>query len=279
MSRVENKFAGVVVLYNPDIKVITNIQSYIQQLDILYVLDNSKNTNKNIVDSLVKYSKVKYVKFTHNIGIAAALNYALREATEYEFLLTMDQDSKFEKDMFKKYQSYIESRKGNDSIGIFSANNMMQSYETQYSFAESVMTSGNLVNVKVASLLNGFNEELFIDEVDHEFCYRIRLAGYKILCFYDVIMEHHLGDMQEKSFFNLQFHITNHNPLRQYYMVRNRLYVMDKYPQVRKKYMGDLLKIILKIILYENKKIEKLKFIAKGFFDYRDKNFGKYMDK
>ena len=41
------KIAGVVVLYNPDDNVRTNIDSYINELDILYVVDNSPIPNDN----------------------------------------------------------------------------------------------------------------------------------------------------------------------------------------------------------------------------------------
>ena len=39
------KLAGVVVLYNPDQKVIQNITSYINEVDVLYLVDNSSKDN------------------------------------------------------------------------------------------------------------------------------------------------------------------------------------------------------------------------------------------
>lgn len=39
------KLAGVVVLYNPDQKVLDNISSYIDELDVLYLVDNSSVDN------------------------------------------------------------------------------------------------------------------------------------------------------------------------------------------------------------------------------------------
>ena len=36
------------------------------------------------------------------------------------------------------------------------------------------MTSGNLLNLKIAEKIGDFEEKLFIDEVDHDYCYRIR---------------------------------------------------------------------------------------------------------
>ena len=39
------KIAGVVVLYHPEISVWDNISSYIEDIDKLYILDNSEQYN------------------------------------------------------------------------------------------------------------------------------------------------------------------------------------------------------------------------------------------
>ena len=42
------KFAGVVVLYNPDkMDVLNNINTYINHLDKLYLIDNSATNNQD----------------------------------------------------------------------------------------------------------------------------------------------------------------------------------------------------------------------------------------
>ncbi len=40
--------AGVVVLYNPDESVVNNIQSYIQDIEILFVVDNSEEKTASL---------------------------------------------------------------------------------------------------------------------------------------------------------------------------------------------------------------------------------------
>ena len=40
------KLAGVVVLYNPDDNYIDNINSYINDIDLLYIIDNSEKRIK-----------------------------------------------------------------------------------------------------------------------------------------------------------------------------------------------------------------------------------------
>ena len=52
------KVAGVVVLYNPTNEDISNIDSYINDIDLLYVMDNSGNKNDK---RLPKNKKIKYI--------------------------------------------------------------------------------------------------------------------------------------------------------------------------------------------------------------------------
>ncbi|MCL5027439.1 MAG: glycosyltransferase [Bacteroidetes bacterium] len=89
------KIAGVTVLYQPSEEVILNILSYLNQIDLLYIIDNSEEINIEIIDRIREYDRIKILDNYGNVGIAAALNKAARKAIEddYDFLLTMDQDT------------------------------------------------------------------------------------------------------------------------------------------------------------------------------------------
>ena len=55
--------AGIVITYNPDDNVIKNIYSYIDQVKILYIIDNTENEN-NLDLKLKKHfdlNKYKYI--------------------------------------------------------------------------------------------------------------------------------------------------------------------------------------------------------------------------
>ena len=49
------KVAGVVVLYHPDESVLENIKTYIDDIDLLFAVDNSDKKNIKIVESLKKF--------------------------------------------------------------------------------------------------------------------------------------------------------------------------------------------------------------------------------
>ena len=57
-----------------------------------------------------------------------------------------------------------------------------------------LITSGNIINVKNALAIGGFNEELFIDEVDYDICYRgteMNLAVFE--CTEGIYLRHSVG--------------------------------------------------------------------------------------
>ena len=78
---------------------------------------------------------------------------------------------------------------------------------------------------------------------------------------------------------NKEVTFTNHNDTRRYYITRNRLYCWDKYKNiVPNSVKSDKIcatKETVKIVLFENDKLKKLKMIAKGIHDYNKDRYGK----
>src|SRR5690606_29661762 len=97
------KISGVVVLYNPDSGVLQNIKSYIDQIEYLFVVDNSEKVNDLLVAELKKINKIEYKNNFRNLGVATALNIgALKSINKgFDFILTMDQDSFAHPDMIR----------------------------------------------------------------------------------------------------------------------------------------------------------------------------------
>ena len=68
MKDNKNKLAACVILYNPDQSVVTNFETYIKYVDVLYVIDNKYG---EIVTTTLKnkYSNI-IVKKYDNYGLA-----------------------------------------------------------------------------------------------------------------------------------------------------------------------------------------------------------------
>ena len=113
------KIAGVVILYFPDINVIDNIKSYYNEVDILYLINNGSDSDAIKKVRKLKGKKIIYVQLDENRGIAYAQRFAaeLAERNGCDWLLTMDQDSRFEGNSLQEMILYIKN-KNTDNIGI-----------------------------------------------------------------------------------------------------------------------------------------------------------------
>lgn len=282
------KIAGVVVLYNPDENVKKNIDSYINNLDILYVVDNSPEPNDNA--KYYKGKKIKYISNHGNKGIAYALNVGAKEAIKEksEWLLTMDQDSSFKDDSLSKMIGFLKELKTNnimssalnlkyDNLGVISALQRTRLNKDEklkgIDYPLVVMTSGNIINLDTYKKVGGFKDWLFIDAVDFEFCLNIKKHKYDIIQYNEAELNHNLGYINEYNFLGKTVYVTNHSAIRRYYITRNRHYLYDLYNEDFLDYcsieLGRTKKELLKIILFEDNKWNKIKAIYKGYKDYK----------
>lgn len=275
------KLAGSIILYNPGMDVWDNICSYIDAVDRLYVIDNSEKYNKSLIRLICRNNKCRYISLNGNRGIAYALNvgvnYSVREG--YTWLLTMDQDSKIASEQVKIMIHYIEDVH-NHLVKIvcpnYRHNGKRWNSSDSVEFVRQAITSGSIIDVNVCKELGGFLNKLFIGEVDHEYCIRLILKGYKIARLNDVYMEHQLGSPTKHG--NLISY--NYPPIRYYYAVRNNLYVYFKYRKY--KFVEDIcrekpknIKNLLFTIFYETRSLKKYAYMILGAKDFLVGKMGK----
>jgi len=287
------KIAGVVVLYNCDKTIIQNVSSYIDFIDRIYIIDNSENPNKEIIQELLynyPNDKIVYVVNNDNLGIAMALNQAAQKAIDDNFtwLLTMDQDSYFEEDQIKHLFNSFEYISNLNEIAVITCNyknpkskhiNKNSSEPKDlYKYKETLIgiTSGNLLNLRAYLNIGKFEEKLFIDCVDHDYYLKSISKGYKVICYNNIFLNHTIGKTN-KALFSIK--IKTHPPLRIYYLTRNSLYLFTKYfksfPVFISSRFFRLLVTLFRNILFDEKKTEKIKNIFKGVQDFLNNSYGK----
>lgn len=274
---------GVVTLYNPDSRVVENLGTYVGYLDKLYVIDNSPVCNHTILQDITNtYSKVACLASGKNLGVSMALNIALVKADSegYELLLTMDQDSFFLPDQASRYFASIKEIDFKSVAVVSPYHRRVVSDEGACIYQEKdiVWTSGNVLSVPVAMQLGLFDERLFIDSVDHEYCLRARLTGYRILQATNCYLNHEVGEgRMVRKFFKKKFR-RYHSPIRFYFMIRNSLYVSslygERFDNFCKKNSKELRKEFIRAIKYSNERRRYIYYALLAWRDYRKGLYG-----
>ena len=275
------KIAGIAILYYPNHKeLVHNIKSYAPYLTKLYLFDNSFDQfRENEVDlSKIKkeidLTEVEYLSYNSNVGLSIAINEGLKRSLSegYDFLLTMDQDSSFSKSgaqlFFEDFRSIDKSK-----LGIFSplhGNLSLKSYQIA-GITYLTMTSGNILSVKISDKLNLFDQDFFIDHIDHYSCLKLQENGYRIH-FSNVRINHELG--KKKSLFGIKY--VYHSPLRFYYFVRNGLFTQKRFPVFRKYFFKRMVTDFVRLIIFDFQFIDTFKYTFYGIRDYLVGKKGKY---
>lgn len=265
-----------IVTYNPDICRLCQSLEIIasQSMCNILIVDNGSENIEEIEKHCTNMCKI--IRNNANLGIAYALNQIGMEAnnSDYKYFLTLDQDSMIGDSFFSTIKGIIESSIY-ENIGIICP------YIDRYGdyiksdnmyFTQSAITSGALVVTEYWKRIGGFWNYLFIDEVDHEFCYRMRQNGYKILKSNAYCIHHIIGepDNNRKNVFGHEFHPTNHSAFRRYYMTRNSILMLYLYPKEKKPFphrLQMMLRIFVSITLCENEKVRKYKAMFNGIVD------------
>lgn len=284
------KIAAVVILFHPPDSALTNIKTYYDYVEKIFVFDNSE-IKSSIQDDLLKLPKVKLYQNFENEGISKRLNegckLAIRE--HFDWLLTMDQDSNFSESAINNYFNCFEQFEGKEKVAMFGTyrsreiNVNTNTNNCTSRDVQELITSGSLLNLKAFEKIGDFDELLFIDLVDNEYCARAKMLNYSIILFPNVHLLHELGkqvyNSSIKSFFIIKKKKEVHSPLRCYYMYRNLLYIEKKYKDnnrnFTKKLRKDVLARIKICILYGRETRKILKYLKAGKTDFINGEMGK----
>ncbi|MBW4029817.1 MAG: glycosyltransferase [Acidobacteria bacterium] len=233
---------AVIVTFNPDLARLAQVvESLRPQVQGVVIVDNG-SANVDAISSLCdERTDVDFLGLDDNRGIGAALNIGVQRSlvADPEWILTMDQDTVVFKEGVESILASFESLTppNRDRVGILAMRAQPQPssiWITRYAdqllvidrleaFEErrGVITSGNLLRADVARRAS-FDERLFIDQVDFEFCFAVRRLGYHVLVHDQIAMDHVLGG---------RYHDTEkehpyENAQRVYYIARNSTFLV-----------------------------------------------------
>lgn len=276
---------GIITLYHPTTNNLHNINSYISYIDKLFIIDNTPLNNTITKSKTIQnYPNTQILSTGKNLGIAAALNLGIHEGLKnrYSWLLTMDQDSWFDPEQAERFFSSLAEQDSQTTAIISPAHKETHNNNDpcHYEKKTEVMTSGNILNLGLAEKIGFFNEDLFIDSVDHDYCLKANLMGFDVLQATNCHLQHTIGKNFSGSFF---FGIRKrtfalHSPKRLYFIVRNGLYIIHTYGKDFPTYthtLGRHIRVrVSKSIRYGRKRLEYIKYTLKALYDYKCRKFG-----
>lgn len=276
---METIIAGI-VSFNPDLKRLEdNIRSIQNQVEqVLLVENGSKNQDEVLSFVRENFPQVLLLTNSQNQGIAVALNQLLAKCREMggKWLLTLDQDSVSPDNLISTYQKYLQMEQVAmlcpriiDRNSGMAVEHKDDGANVPFVEVDRCITSATLMNTQAADEIGNFDEKMFIDYVDFEYCIRLRKSGYKIIKVNETELLHELGNTVTRRFLGKKIQVLNHSPFRKYYYIRNIIYTYRKHKDVlpRFYYVKPIVGIYIKTMLFERDKMEKLKKMQQGFRD------------
>lgn len=297
-----DKYAVIIVTYNPSPKDIEYIKSLLQYVPFLLIVANSDIQSTFFND--YPANNLFTIINKKNVGLAAALNIGVEQAGElgYEDIFLFDQDSRVDNSFFEQMLTFRESLKSDnipygfivpDYFDIGTYTHAKFSILTKCSFhrvscrdissftspkAILSITSGMLIPYTNYQKIGPLKDDYFIDMIDIEYCLRTYAKGFQIGISCNAVMKHTIGRRCEQSKFNIVFRPNYHPAFRKYYFARNGIATVftyiDKFPAYFILFCLQLIHDSLSILFFENQKRLKFYAIIRGLFDGVKKKLG-----
>jgi len=283
---------AVVVTFNPDDKLSHRLQALRGQVQTLLVVDNG-SINSMAVHAMALEAGCSVILNPTNLGIAAALNQGAQAAMEHgaEWLATFDQDSLVPPDAIAQLLAMLGSLQNRSRVAILAMSHRDRGTGRDYHRPGEILeeterwrsmrttiTSGSLVRVSVFPQVGLFDERLFIDAVDLEFCLRCRRHGLLVVESREVLLTHSMGDSTTRVLFGLPIVLTRHSALRRYYITRNQLEMCRRFAAVDPRWvlgaLWDLASGSAITLLLETERGAKLGAMFSGLRDFALRRFG-----
>jgi rhamnosyltransferase len=212
---MHNKFNiyTVIVAYNASKKDLdATVNELLRQTSFVVICNNSS------YDLTFSHPRIKVLNFGDNLGIAKAQNIGMAWAFDQgaDFILQMDDDSLPDPNMVKLlYESYSALQSANYNVGIIGPRDFDRYTKKIHStklnpascqkgefidgfdglvMVNSIISSGSLISKKSYLEVGEMLDELFIDAVDFEYCWRLRAKGFLIVRNNKARLAHRFGE-------------------------------------------------------------------------------------
>jgi len=246
----------IIVTYNPDQDtLLTCLEGLLTQTENVIVVDNGSDARIDVIVHNLPFPQrhnVRLIALEQNYGLGKAYNagIALARSLKAAFVLLMDQDSIPESNMLAelhsafmhleeqgksiaavgpRYHDHATNRLSEFvAVGSWSLTRLRCAPSLPYVRADFIISSGSLISLRSLDQIGDMDEDLFIDHIDTEWCFRAKAKGFDIYGVCNAIMLHSLGERRILVWWGRWRSISVHQPFRYYYMFRNSVLLWQR---------------------------------------------------
>lgn len=292
LGQIQPGVCAIIVAYEPDYDHFVELlgECLIQCRGVVLV-----NNGAPLTFPPFEHGQITYIQATGNVGLAAAQNLGVAWAAkhDYTYVWFIDQDSwpaaglvQTLRQAFEALESsganpaavgplLIDHRDGVATPFVrFTTWGVSRYYPAPQTTAiacDFLIASGMLTAIARFQEIGPWEEALFIDNVDLEWSFRAHAQGFQCFGIPTACLSHTLGDAMVRFTFLRHTHtLYFHSPLRQYYIMRNRIVLYGRRYIPWKWKLQDIPRAVVKTLLLTllvGPRRQNLYFLLKGVRD------------
>lgn len=271
------KVAAVVTTFNGNEFILPNLERIAGQVHVVIVVDDSGDPSRVDAVNYAAIGNAVVLRNEDNLGIAAALNRGIDQACLMgcDWVITLDDDTLVSRSYMNDVFSFVH-KDASPSTGLIACSRDGSSacatrHDTGFKTKRTLITSGCVFEMKAFQAVGGFDESLFIDLVDFDFCTKLRKTGRSLVLLDKVGMAHRVGDSRTVCLFGANVLIYNHAPFRLYYQMRNVFLFARRHltfdPVLSLYLLLDIFRLPFKALFFEQEKGARFFYLATGLLD------------
>lgn len=276
------KVSALIVAYNSDMELLKkNIFNLLEQVDNVIICNNGEERLQALSSE-----KVSVIDFDENVGIAKAQSVGMKLSFDNgtDFVVQLDDDSVIQKNFITDLVTRFNKLKNNGiPVGLIAPKHFDKidgnvdekrlpkgRYLQEFAVTEvhAVISSCSIIPRSTYELIGGMDDDLFIDYVDWEYCWRLQSNGLKVFRVEDVLLPHRVGAGVISIAGNID--ARKPSPMRHYYHSRNTINLLLRHYSPKNIMLKEVLKLPLKLFCYPfifSDGLIRNKYIIKGIWD------------
>jgi rhamnosyltransferase len=270
-SPVNAKVTSITVAFNPNPeRLAEQVRALRGEVGEIVIVDNGSETAVARLPQLAGLP-IRVLPLAENTGVAHGFNAGVAVARERgaEYVLLLDDDSVPTPGMVEELIAACRGRSHEDGApAVAAVGPRVQDSRDPHDYpfirlgwthnrhvrcgttpgevvaCDFLISSGSLVPMEAFTTVGEFDEGLFIDSVDLEWCCRARSRGLALYGVCAARLDHRLGDRRQ-AVLNI-VELVVHSPERVYYMTRNRFLLYRRSYMPLKWKLKDMLRWLAK---------------------------------